>query len=93
MHVAIFLFTEYKWCVRVVMCFYSLSTSSVCGLCCVFIIHTVQVGCVSLALFVFTDYKGFVLVEQYLYGCTHVVHIGWYLMKYNLSSRLICVCI
>jgi hypothetical protein len=65
----------------------------VCGLICVFIQGTVQVVCVSLAVFVFIEYKGFVLVEQYLYGCTHRVHIGLYLMKYNFLSRLICVCI
>ncbi len=37
--------------------------------------------CVSLAVFVFIEYKRFVLVEQYLYGCAHRVQIGLYLMK------------
>ncbi len=92
MHVAIFLFTEYKWCVRVELCFYSLSTQVVCAGCAVFL-FTQYKWCVSLALFVFTEYKGFVLVEQILYGCNHRVHIGLHLMKYNFLSGLICVCI
>jgi hypothetical protein len=65
-------------CVGFSLCFYSQSASAVC---------------VSLAVFVFIEYKGFVLVEPYLYGCTHRVHIGLYLMKYNFLSQLICVCI
>ncbi len=73
-------------------CVFIKSTSGVCGLCCVFILRA-QVVCVSLAVFVLIEYKGFVLVEHYLYRCTHRVHKGLYLMKYNLLSRLICVCI
>jgi hypothetical protein len=51
----VFLFIEYKWCVRVELCFYSQSTSGVCWLSCVFI-HRVQVVCAGSAVFLFTEY-------------------------------------
>ncbi len=51
MRVAMFLFTEYKWCVRVVLCFYSQSTSGVCEFSRV-CIHRVQGVCPGRTVFV-----------------------------------------